>query len=100
MRRPSWSRFFAVLRKLPRRPTVRSAPSAPYRADVRLLVVRHAIAEDPAVFAATGRSDAERPLTEKGRRRMRRVARGLKKLVPAIDGLATSPLVRAVETAE
>ena len=67
---------------------------------MRLLVVRHAIAEDPAVFAATGRNDAERPLTEKGRRRMRSVARGLKKLVPAIDGVATSPLVRAVETAE
>jgi phosphohistidine phosphatase len=67
---------------------------------VRLLVVRHAIAEDPAVFAATGRNDADRPLTDRGRRRMRRVVRGLKRLVPSLDAVASSPLLRAVETAE
>jgi phosphohistidine phosphatase len=67
---------------------------------MRLLVIRHAIAEDAAVFAATGRSDAERPLTDRGRRRMRRAVRGLKRLVPTLDAVATSPFVRAVETAQ
>ena len=45
-------------------------------------------------------SDAERPLTAKGKSRMRRGAKSLRVLVPQIDLLATSPLVRAQETAE
>ena len=65
-----------------------------------LLVVRHAIAEDPADFAATGLADAERPLTEKGRRRMRRAVQGLRRLIPELDIVATSPYRRAVQTAE
>jgi phosphohistidine phosphatase len=67
---------------------------------VRLLVVRHAIAEDRVAFAATGKEDDERPLTDEGRRRMEQGARGLKQLVPALDLVATSPLVRALQTAE
>lgn len=66
----------------------------------RLLLVRHAIAEDRGVFARTGQSDGYRPLTEKGTRRMQLAARGLWELVDQIDLLATSPLVRAVQTAE
>jgi phosphohistidine phosphatase len=67
---------------------------------VELLVVRHAIAEDQEAFAESGRDDALRPLTAAGMRKMRRVARGLHELVPAIDVLASSPLTRAQETAE
>ena len=67
---------------------------------MRLLVIRHAIAEDREVFAATGRDDASRPLTNGGKRKMRRAARGLRCLVPGIDALVASPLVRAQETAE
>ncbi len=67
---------------------------------MQLLVIRHAIADDRATFARSGKSDDERPLTAQGRRRMERSARGLRTVVPAIDVLATSPLVRAVETAE
>lgn len=67
---------------------------------MKLLVVRHAIAEDREVFAATGRPDAERPLTPRGRRRMRRGARGLRRLVPEVDLLASSPLLRARQTAD
>jgi phosphohistidine phosphatase len=67
---------------------------------VRLLVVRHAAAEDKDEFASTGRSDDLRPLTTEGKRDMREAARGLRDVVPKIDVLATSPLVRAVETAE
>lgn len=65
-----------------------------------LLVVRHAIAEDRAEFARTGRPDGERPLTPEGRRRFERGARGLRRLVPSLELLAASPLVRAGETAE
>ncbi|HYJ80799.1 MAG TPA: histidine phosphatase family protein [Longimicrobiaceae bacterium] len=67
---------------------------------MKLLVVRHAIAEDRDEFAYTGRPDAERPLTKQGRERMRRAVAGLVHLAPRIDVLATSPLVRAVQTAD
>ncbi|MGH7468910.1 MAG: phosphohistidine phosphatase SixA [Longimicrobiales bacterium] len=67
---------------------------------MNILVVRHAIAEDAAAWAATGEPDERRPLTDEGRKKMRKGARGLRALVRRIDLLATSPLVRAVQTAE
>lgn len=67
---------------------------------MELLVVRHAIAEDREEFARTGKPDAERPLTPEGRRRFVKGARGLRRLVPSLDLLATSGLARADETAE
>jgi phosphohistidine phosphatase len=67
---------------------------------MNLLVIRHAIAEDKELFAKTGRSDDLRPLTEEGRSKMRRVAEGLRIVVPRLALLASSPLVRARETAE
>jgi phosphohistidine phosphatase len=67
---------------------------------MHLLVVRHAIAEDRAVFARTGRSDDLRPLTDDGRAKMRRAADGLRSVAPEVDLIAASPLVRAKETAE
>ena len=67
---------------------------------MQLVVIRHAIAEDREAFATSGRSDAERPLTAEGVRKMRRTARGLHHVVPAIDVLVASPLTRANETAE
>lgn len=66
----------------------------------QLMVIRHGIAVDKEEFASSGRSDDERPLTEDGLREMRRVARGLHSLVSRIDLLASSPLVRAKQTAE
>jgi phosphohistidine phosphatase len=71
-----------------------------YPPTARLLLVRHAIAEERDHFARTGRSDDDRPLTEKGRRRMGLAARGLRELTGEIDLLTTSPLIRAAETAE
>jgi phosphohistidine phosphatase len=65
-----------------------------------LLVIRHAIAQDGEKWAKTGEPDERRPLTKKGRKKMRRVAKGLHRLVPDLDLLATSPLTRAVQTAE
>ena len=67
---------------------------------MNLLVIRHAIAEDKQAFATTGRSDDQRPLTEEGRSKMRRVAEGLRATCPRVTVLASSPLVRARETAD
>jgi phosphohistidine phosphatase len=67
---------------------------------MQLLVIRHAIAEDRDVFASSGRDDSERPLTAAGRDKMRRAATGLRRVVPTIDLLASSPYVRAMQTAE
>lgn len=67
---------------------------------MKVLVIRHAIAEDRDEFARSGRDDELRPLTDVGRTKMRAAAEGLARLVESIDLLATSPLVRAVQTAE
>jgi phosphohistidine phosphatase len=67
---------------------------------MELLVVRHGAAEDKDAFARTGEDDDLRPLTTAGQREMRAVARALHELIPEIDVLATSPLVRAKQTAD
>jgi phosphohistidine phosphatase len=59
-------------------------------------VVRHAIAED----AAPGGDDGGRRLTAEGRRKMRGVVRGLRIIGVEPDVILTSPLMRAVETAD
>lgn len=64
-----------------------------------LVLVRHGIAEEREVFARTGQPDGLRPLTARGTRRMKRAAVGLRSLVPEVDLLASSPLVRAAQTA-
>jgi phosphohistidine phosphatase len=65
-----------------------------------LLVIRHAVAGDRDTFAKTGKSDELRPITEEGTRKMLRSAQGLRRIVDHIDYLATSPLVRARQTAQ
>jgi phosphohistidine phosphatase len=67
---------------------------------MRILVIRHAIAEPSDEFARTGLDDRLRPTTSRGRDRMRRAAAGLASVVPRIDRLASSTLVRATQTAE
>ena len=67
---------------------------------MKLLVIRHAVAEDLDAFAASGRDDSERPLTDEGRETMRRGLDGLRRLVSSVDLLAASPYVRAMQTAE
>ena len=67
---------------------------------MQLLVIRHAAAEDRDSFAASGQPDTMRPLTDDGRKKMRAAARGLRRVVPKLQVLATSPLVRAAQTAE
>jgi phosphohistidine phosphatase len=65
-----------------------------------LLIIRHGIAEDKDTFAATGKTDDLRPLTAEGRTKMTHSAEGLREVAPTISLLATSPLVRARETAD
>ncbi len=65
---------------------------------MQVLLIRHAIAEDAQTGAA--QDDERRPLTELGRRRMRKGANRLRTVVEHIDVFATSPLQRARETAE
>jgi phosphohistidine phosphatase len=60
-------------------------------------LVRHAIA---ATRGDEWPDDDERPLTHGGAARMRRVVAGLRALDVKVDVVVTSPLVRAVETAE
>lgn len=65
---------------------------------MQLLVIRHAPAGDRELFLRTHDDDRERPLTEQGARRMRRGTRGLRRLVPELDLVVSSPLRRAAET--
>ena len=65
---------------------------------MNLYLMRHGIAvaaDQPGM-----ESDSERALTPKGVKRMRRAARGLRRLGLSFDTILTSPLARARQTAE
>jgi len=62
---------------------------------VRFYVVRHG----PAEAESPDGSDAARRLTPAGRAKVRRIARGLRRLRVRAAGVLTSPLPRAAETA-
>jgi phosphohistidine phosphatase len=64
---------------------------------MRLIIIRHAIAVERGTPDI---ADEDRPLTRKGERRFREVARGLARIEPRPDMLLTSPLPRARQTAE
>jgi phosphohistidine phosphatase len=66
---------------------------------MELLVIRHAIAMEREEWARTGRPDDDRPLTDAGRRRMRKNARGIQRFAPHPEVIASSPYLRAVDTA-
>lgn len=66
---------------------------------MHLLVIRHAIAMERDEWAKSGRPDSDRPLTDTGRRRMRKNARGLQRVSPRPDVIVTSPWLRAADTA-
>ena len=67
---------------------------------MKLLLLRHALAADRAAFAATGKDDRLRPLTDDGRKKMRKIGEALAGLLPEISLIATSPYLRALESAE
>ena len=61
-----------------------------------LMLLRHAIAEEPSA----ARHDEERRLTGEGKRKLREVVAGMRALELPVDVVLSSPLRRAVETAE
>ena len=65
---------------------------------MNLYLIRHAIAVDEGT--PDYELDSERPLTDKGRRKMRQIARSLRNLGVEFDLILSSPYDRARETAE
>jgi phosphohistidine phosphatase len=64
---------------------------------MKILLIRHAIA---VPHGTPGFTDDERPLTPKGEKRFRKAARGLAAIVRCPHALLSSPLPRALQTAE
>jgi phosphohistidine phosphatase len=64
---------------------------------MKILLIRHAIA---VPHGTPGFTDDERPLTPKGEKRFRKAARGLAAIVERPQALLSSPLPRALQTAE
>ena len=62
-----------------------------------LYFLRHGLAEDRETW---NKDDDLRPLTEKGKQQMQQEAKAISDLVPDLDAIITSPLVRAQQTAE
>ena len=65
---------------------------------MNLYIIRHAIAVDEGLPEYD--NDSQRPLTDKGKKKMRQIARGLRVLGVDFDLILSSPYVRAKETAE
>lgn len=68
---------------------------------MKILIVRHAIALEREEWAKLSKDDRERPLTEEGAKKMKRIAKGIKKILndePTV--VVSSPLLRAKQTAE
>jgi phosphohistidine phosphatase len=65
---------------------------------MNLYLLRHGIAVDPSVAGFA--KDAERPLTPKGKRRLRQIANAMDVLNISFDMILSSPYVRAKQTAE
>ncbi len=65
---------------------------------MNLYIIRHAIAVDEAL--SDYELDRERPLTDKGRKKMRQIARALRNLGVEFDVILSSPYLRACQTAE
>ncbi|MFA5861772.1 MAG: histidine phosphatase family protein [Candidatus Thermoplasmatota archaeon] len=63
----------------------------------RLYFIRHTPAEAPADFEGP---DAQRPLTKRGRKKLREAREGLRALIGVPDAIITSPYARSQETAE
>ena len=66
---------------------------------MNLYIVRHAIAE-LREEAASEEQDSQRPLTDQGRKKFRKIAKGLRDIGVEIDLILTSPYVRAADTAD
>jgi phosphohistidine phosphatase len=77
---------------------ITEAPQGKAQTGYALYIMRHglAVARGSVRFS----DDAERPLVPEGKEKMREIAEGLKRTGFEVDWIVSSPLVRAVETAE
>jgi len=67
---------------------------------MQLLIFRHGPAEDRDEFAKRDLDDRRRPLTSAGIEQVRVTVRGIQRVYERLDRIFTSPLLRAVQTAE
>lgn len=67
---------------------------------MKLILFRHGLAMEREDSFALKLDDTMRPLVDRGRDRTRKMAKALKPLIGEASVLATSPLLRAVQTAE
>ncbi len=63
-----------------------------------LYIVRHAIAVERGTPGYD--EDSQRPLTDEGRKKMKKIVKGLRQLEIELDLILTSPYVRARDTAD
>jgi len=63
---------------------------------MNLYLIRHGDAEP----ISTSKSDFDRKLTPKGKEAIKKASEGWKKIITSFDIIASSPLTRAVQTAE
>jgi len=63
---------------------------------MNIFLIRHGDAESVKI----GMSDGERKLTPEGEALLYKAAEGWTKLIPSIDYIVSSPLIRAVQTAQ
>ena len=61
-----------------------------------IILLRHGIAEE----LCEDKPDEQRELTDDGHRKMKKIGRGLAELFPKAESIVTSPLRRAVQSAE
>lgn len=81
---------------MPPEPTASGAQ--PTQGPYQLYIMRHGLAA--AAGTAEYSEDAKRPLTPEGKKKVLEISKGLKRLDVSLDWVVSSPLVRAVETAE
>lgn len=67
---------------------------------MEIFIVRHAIAMDRDEFKLTGLDDSQRPLTEGGEKKFKKIAEALKPLIDSVDVILSSPYARAQQTAQ
>ncbi len=65
---------------------------------MNIYIVRHAIAVERGTDGYE--DDSQRPLTDTGRKKMKKIAKGLHRLGIELDVILTSPYVRARDTAK
>ncbi len=65
---------------------------------MNLYIIRHAIAVERG--ASGYEDDSQRPLTDKGRKKMEKIVKGIRQLGVEFDVILSSPYVRARDTAK